>query len=359
MRYKAFRKLHEVNVKEIAPALERAGEVDGALFSEADKIRYCGEIINTVQCNDCGTNHFKSFTRCRSKFCSLCQRVKSSLWTMHLVGWLKQWLEQGNYVVFLNLTLKDTDNLQEGLNQLEGAWRLMTTKYRKGFLSLFPGGFKAIEVKTGKNSGQWHPHLHALVLKDRYSKDTNFLHYVWPKCVAEMGGVAVNLKILPFSKQPGESKEAFDVRLAQSVKEVCKYITKFNWKDEKPERLAEMFNALKGKRQYAVWGALTNVRNAVAKDLNTKSNDEVQNFVCQRCSCTVGHPNKLFRAIWDGPDEPIIEDYKISMPETVVSEEEKRKLLVLNRSVQIRQKQDFTEWAQERAKLPDIRHKPF
>lgn len=353
MRYKMFRQLHKDNEKTVE-ALERAAVFDANVLTEADKIMSCGDIVNTVQCDDCGTNHFKSFVRCKSKFCSLCQKVKSGLWTAHLVDWLRQWLRQGNYVVFLNLTIKDTDTLEEGLKQLEGAWRLMTNKYRKVFLSYFPGGFKSIEVKTGKNSGQWHPHIHALVLKDRYSKDTDFLHYVWPKCVADMGGEAVNIKILPLKMSPGQDKEDFEVELAKNVKEVCKYITKFDWEKEKSERVAEMYEALRGKRQYAVWGALQHVRHEVDADLNTKSDAEVKEFVCQRCGCTSGHPNKLYGVIW-GEEEPLMEDYKTTAPEHVASKEEKYNLRVLNGKEQPKN----TEWKQDTFSYGNTRHGRF
>ena len=109
MKYNSFRKLYKVNSELVVPALTRAVSVcadkDG-LAREALKISDCGNAINTIRCNDCGTNHFKSFVRCKSKFCVLCQRVKSALWITHLYVWIKQWLEQGHYVVFLNLTIK-------------------------------------------------------------------------------------------------------------------------------------------------------------------------------------------------------------------------------------------------------------
>lgn len=356
MRYKTFRQLHKENEKTVE-ALERVAVFAPDVLREAEKISCCGDIINTVQCDDCGTNHFKSFTRCKSKFCALCQKTKSSLWTQHLFNWLKQWVEQGNYVVFLNLTIKDTNSLNEGLRQLEGAWRLMTNKYRKAFLSYFPGGFKSIEVKTGKNSGEWHPHIHALVLKTRYSKDTDFLHYVWPKCVAEMGGEAVNLKILPFKKQLGESSMDYNCRLAKSIREVCKYITKFDWEKEELSRVAEMVLSLKGKRQYAVWGALQNVRHAVEADLNTKSDNEIKEFYCQRCGCTRGHPNRLYKEIW-GENEPLIEDYKTTAPEQVASEEEKQKLRLLNK-VSEESDKATSSWSQERLNLPGSTFRNF
>ncbi|MCX4287382.1 MAG: protein rep [Clostridia bacterium] len=361
MRYNSFRKLHKANSELVIPAFKKAATVcdnQVDLLREAYKIADCGEAINAVRCNDCGTNHFKSFVRCKSKFCLLCQRVKSALWTMHLYSWLKQWLEQGNYVVFLNLTIKDTDLLKDGLNQLEGAWRQMTGKnFRKAFLSKFPGGFRSIEVKTGKNSGQWHPHIHALVLKERFSKDTDFLHYVWPRCVAENGGYAENLKIMAFKRQPNEPDEEYNLRLIKSVKEVCKYITKFDWEKETPERIGEMYSALKGKRQYAVWGVLSYVRQEVENDLTNKSNKEVEDFICQKCGCTRGTPNKMYKEIWGSADEPIIMDYKTSMPETLVDKEELNRLKAVNMSLAIKQQVKRREWVQEQLDLGLIEYK--
>lgn len=361
MRYNSFRKLHKANSELVIPAFKRAADVcfnQVELLREAYKIADCGDAINTVRCNDCGTNHFKSFVRCKSKFCVLCQRVKSALWTAHLYSWLKQWLEQGNYVVFLNLTIKDTDLLKDGLNQLEGAWRQMTgKKFRKAFLSKFPGGFRSIEIKTGKNSGQWHPHIHALVLKEKFSKDTDFLHYVWPRCVAENGGYAENLKIMAFKRQPNEPDEEYNLRLIKSVKEVCKYITKFDWEKETPERVGEIYSALKGKRQYAVWGALSYVRQAVENDLSTKSNKEVDDFICQKCGCTQGTPNKMYKEIWASIDEPIMEDYKTSMPETLVSGEALNRLKAANRTIATKQQIKQNEWVQEQLDLGAIKYK--
>ncbi len=346
MKYTKFRQLHKKNEEEVVAALERAAvssseSIQADLMNEVYKIHSCGSYINTIRCMDCGTNHFKSFVRCKSKFCMLCQRVKSTLWVACLYSWIKQWLEQGNYVVFLNLTLKDTDGLSEGLKQLEGAWRLMTgTKYKKAFLSLFPGGFKSVEVKTGKNSKQWHPHIHALVLKTRYSKDTDFLHYVWPRCVAEMGGFATNLEIMAFNKKPGEAKEDYELRLFNSVKEVCKYITKFDWRKEAPERIAELYTTLKGKRQYAVWGQLRHVRDEVETAFKTKSDAECKDFVCQKCGGHNGVPNQLFKAVWENIDEVFMPDVKDSAPEEVVSGTALERLKVINAEISMRQKID-------------------
>ncbi len=349
-----FLDLQKVKENKIVPALLNAAksvlspECRMRLLSEAQKIEDCGNCINTVRCNDCGTNHFRSFTRCKSKYCPLCQNVKSRLWIVELLQWLRQWREQGNYVVFCTFTLKDTDSLNEGLRQLEGAWRLMSTRYRKMFLDHFPGGFRSLEVKTGKNSKQWHPHLHVLFCKNRKCDDTYFLKYIWPKCVAEMGGVAnaPEIKtIKPKNRIDKRDENYWDLALVDSLKETCKYITKFDWENEEPDRVGELYDSLRGRRQFAVWGCLSYIRQAVKNAMDKKTDDEIQDFVCQVCGCTRGTPNKLYKAVWE---DAFILDYKTSVPESLPSRDLVERIKVDNGFLTNKQKQSQREWVQER-----------
>lgn len=118
-----------------------------------------------------------------------------------------------------------------------------------------------------------------------------------------------------------------------------------------------MYSALKGKRQYAVWGALINVRNAVEHDLTVKTDKEVEDFICQKCGCTRGTPNKMYRAIWASEDEPLIVDYKTTMPETLISGEALERLKAVNRSLFIRQHEKRCEWVQEQLDLGVIQYR--
>lgn len=309
MRFEQFKFYRKYSSENIVPALEEA-----KLYKEADKVASCGSYVNTAKCNHCGTNHFKSFQRCKSKFCPTCSNVKSKLWVAHLVEYIQQWLSQGHYAVFCNYTIKNTDTLQEGLDILEGAWRNMTGKqYRKAFMSYFPGGFKAIEVTIAKDN-TWHPHIHSILLKREYRKDVGFARYVWRGSVRKMGGVCLqNPEFYPFGKYDRKSshyntKEEYLLDITKNIKEVCKYITKFDFKEESPEHVVELYTGLKGKRQYAVWGVLADIRKKIAYQLENHTDTQLEDFVCQVCGCTSATPNKVYEYIWND-DEYIMKDY--------------------------------------------------
>ena len=360
MKYTTFRYLHEKNKKDVSTAFYQAAQtvnthsdLHHSLYNEGVKITDCGRKINTVQCNHCGTNHFKGFSRCKSKFCYMCNRVKSAMWTARLLQFIRdQWFVKGNYVVFLNLTVKDTEKLSDGLHHLEKGWSAMTSsnsKYGKLFHSYFAGGFKAIEIKTGKNSGMWHPHIHAICLKEGYGKDMTFLRTAWPASVAKAGGYSSNLEIMPFKSfwhSDYKDKEDYEIALVKSIKECCKYITKFDWANESPERIVELYSTLFGKRQYSTWGVMYAVKEMVDQDLATKTDDECKDFVCQVCGCTEGHPNKLFREIWDSTAEPIIKDYKTTRPEVLSSEDQIQKIKLINQGLSAVQRETSKQYVQ-------------
>lgn len=337
MKYDKFKKLYRRNINEVVPALNKASKVSildsNSLRKEAYTISQCAYYVNTRTCNDCGTEHFKNFVRCKSKFCLNCNKVKSSMWTARLLQYIRQWLSMGKYVVFLNLTIKDTDSLAEGIKQLQGGWSNFTnsnSKYGKMFHSYFPGGFKAVEVVTGENSKQWHAHIHAICLKEQFSKEINFLHTAWPASVEKAGGYACNVQILPFkpyNKANSYTKEDYELQLVKSIKECCKYISKVNWLEESPERISELYTALSGKRQYSTWGVMYAVQEAVDADMNNKSDNDVEEFICQACGCTKFTKNSLFNAIWE--DELIL-DYSNKMPDKLFSKERIQYIKYLN-----------------------------
>lgn len=359
MKYNTFRQLHKKNATEVSSAFYSASthvdnrELKYSLTHEGTKIEDCGCKITTVQCNHCSTNHFKGFTRCKSKFCYLCNKIKSAMWTARLLQFIRdQWFVKGNYVVFLNLTIKDTEKLSDGLKQLDKGWSNFTganTKYGRLFHSYFAGGFKAIEIKTGQNSKMWHPHIHAIALKEGYTKDMTFLRTAWPAAVAKAGGYSSNLEIMPFKPfwhSDYQNKEEYERALVKSIKECCKYITKFDWKNEPPERVAELYTSTQGKRQYSTWGLMYAVKEMVDQDLATKSDQECKDFVCQVCGCTEGHPNQLFKEVWDSVDEPLIKDYSTSRPETLATEEQVQRARLLNKGLSWKQRETSQQYKQ-------------
>lgn len=323
MQFKKFKKLHSINNDVVIPALEKCMQEPTAdkilIRKEIEKVYSCGSIIYTIRCNQCGQDHFKGFSRCKSKFCALCNQTKARMWVARLFQFCKDWLSAGKYIVFLNFTIRDRDNLEEGLNVLEKAWHEMTSenvKFRKVFKSKFLGGVRSLEIKLGEKSNLWHPHLHCLALKDKPSKDTYFLHYAWPLAVHAAGGDIDerNLKILPFSpydKSNVVDRESFNLELVKSIAEVVKYIVKVDYASLPPKRLAELVPAVKGKRQINLWGVLYNLKQVVDGDMETMSERELKEFVCQVCGCTSGTMNSLARYIWEN-------DYIIDLAQTPI-----------------------------------------
>lgn len=312
MQFEKFKKLHTVNAEIVVPALKNALSVADEsqrdlIYREIAKVEDCGYYIYTMRCDECGQDHFKGFSRCRSKFCASCNYIKARQWVVRIFQYCQSWLSAGKYIVFLNFTIRDRKNLSEGLNILQGAWREMVNnnvKFRKVFKSSFPGGVRSLEIVQGENSGLWHPHLHCLALKERFSRDTYFLHYAWPLAVQAAGGAVDerNLKILsfkPYDKSNVRDRETYKLELQKSISEVVKYMVKVGYDELPNERLPELVKSTHKVRQINQWGVLYNLKKLVDGDLAKMSESEQKDFVCQVCGCTSGKMNTLAKSMWE------------------------------------------------------------
>jgi hypothetical protein len=162
---------------------------------------------------------------------------------------LKSWIDQGYYLQMLTLTVRDGDDLNERLQFIGDSWRKMYHEkdIRQKWKKAFPGGLRSTEIKIGKGSGLWHPHMHCLVMKQEYSHDYEWLRDRW-KMITEDNG-SVHIKAL--------NKD----NILKSAAEIVKYILK-------PEaslyaddvRFNQMYVALKGRRQISTWGLLRGIK---------------------------------------------------------------------------------------------------
>lgn len=316
MEVKKYKILHDFNENTIALALEKAG-----LYDEARKVNECGTFGGVVQCANCKAEYFKSFDRCKSKFCSLCNKTKSLIWIARLFNFFKNWLAEGKYIVFLNFTIRDRESLSEALRILQDSWRIMqnSTASREYFNKVFVGGLKSLEVKLGKNSNIWHPHLHCIVLKEHFTKDTDFLHAVWPEAILRAGGSNTegNLKIVPFNRYDTVQQigyEAYEQKLLRSVIEAVKYITKFDYENSDPNTLREVAEALKGKRQISTWGVLYDMQKQADEDMKKIDSKDISGFVCKQCGSTIGtYLIRSFNYIYDN----VIYNYSTKAPKEI------------------------------------------
>ena len=246
---------------------------------KADALKECGKIINTIICKNCSTKHFAGFRRCKNRFCVNCNYVRSLAWVARLIPFMKEWINQGNYIQMLVLTIKDGEDLKERVKFLETSWRTLyhdNKNMRDKWKREFAGGLRSLEIVVGKNSNKWHPHMHLLLLKDHYNKDYEWIKSNWKSITNNNGSIYI--------------KSIQNDNLLKGVVECVKYIMKperkiFN--DDK--RFLEMWETVKGKRQINTWGCLRGIKTKVIEDdIENIEVKKLEAFICSQCGCTKG-----------------------------------------------------------------------
>ena len=273
-------------------------------------LKECGNVIAVIQCNSCNTRHFAGYNRCRSRWCVNCNHHKLLCWLARLLPIMEKWLAEGKYISMLNFTISDTESLVDGVDLLEKSFRAMNnmTQMRKYWKERFPGGIRSLECKIGKNSGEWHPHLHCMVLQDKYQKDFPKLRDKWDAYVKMYDTRDLKKHGSVFIKSvSSEGKYS----LLESACEVLKYILKPEKQLFEPaygQKLVEAFTSLRGKRQVNTWGLLRGLAAQVEDDVDKTEDDKLVNFVCQMCGCTKG---TLLRLLADELGDEIIYDLAV------------------------------------------------
>lgn len=131
-----------------------------SIGKEINKIQFCGNVVQSITCTQCGERYFKGYHRCKSKYCPTCAKLKSYIWAAHLMKYFDGWLNNNRKIFFANFTVPNTENLKDALTTINNAWRYMTNKLvPKEWKKRFDGGLRSLEIKKGSKQGLWHPHL--------------------------------------------------------------------------------------------------------------------------------------------------------------------------------------------------------
>jgi hypothetical protein len=220
----------------IYAALERSD----APIRRLESYRSCGDRVWLLQHREDPTRLKITADTCKSRWCVPCQRDRSFRIRANLKAHLPP-----HPIRFLTLTIRShNEPLAELLRRLYGGFRRL--RNRSFWRDRVAGGIAFLEVKIGKNSGNWHPHLHVL-LQGRYL----------PHELVRKHWLAVT----------GDS-HVVDIRLVRSRDDVNRYVTKYTTKTTAPSiahddhRLDEAIQALRGKRTvipfgtWAAWGLL-------------------------------------------------------------------------------------------------------
>lgn len=145
----------------------------------------------------------------------------------------------------VTLTVKDGPDLEERFNHLFKAQKELWHRKRRGRGSVLDGVAGAVwsyEIKRGKGSGLWHPHLHMIALAE-HQPDQQQLAAEWHNIT----GDSFIVDVRPIGQE----------NPAEGFMEVFKYAVKFS--DQPPADTLKAWLTLKGKRLLASAGCFRGV----------------------------------------------------------------------------------------------------
>lgn len=179
--------------------------------------------------------------------CPLCAIRRGS---KALKSYLDRWevirAEKTSLRPFLvTLTVKDGDDLEERFQHLHKGQRELWKRKQRGRGSSLDGVVGAVwsyEIKRGKGSGLWHPHLHMIALAES-QPDQEQLAQEWHNIT----GDSFIVDVRPISQEDP----------AEGFMEVFKYAVKFS--DQPPADTLQAWLTLKGKRLLASSGVFRGV----------------------------------------------------------------------------------------------------
>lgn len=289
LKYHLIRDRLLYNQNCIIPRLQGIGE-----DKLAQDIGQCGQVSCIATCKACGAKYFAGTNHCKSRYCAVCAKLRSMAWLCKLVPVLEDYRKRGYKLFMLNLTIKDNESLTYILNKLMLSWRVMTHDYktaRKQFRALNNGGIRSIEIKLGENSGQWHPHIHSIVIlkSDKEVHQYNAYRKLWEHSTGLACGTCDKVGSVDIRGLKG-----YDGDIIKAVVETFKYITKFDWLKMADEQLVEMIHLTKGRRFISAWGELYGINKQVEELLEGMDEQQLREHTCKVCGCTEFELDSLY-----------------------------------------------------------------
>lgn len=197
---------------------------------------------------------------------------------------LQRLIECPELVPYLGtLTLRNGESLVERFEALTGAIRLAMQRrknFEKGLrgstlLGLFDGGSLCVEVKRGKGSGLWHPHVHFVAL-GRRGLTVHDIRKEWAELLGqEHASVSLDV-VKQYSEfvQAGEDLHDCKKLLRDKFSEVCKYPLKFG--DLTPSDRIEAFAVLQRRHLVRSFGSFRGID--VSDEVTDSSPDEMKDY---------------------------------------------------------------------------------
>lgn len=177
-------------------------------------------------------NHFNA---CKQRLCPLCSARRAKILAGRLVKVLAKVAEDhpGTQLVFLTLTVANVpgDKLRETLDLLTAAWDKLLK--RRAVVRAVKGTYRAIEVTRNRDTDEYHPHIHAiLVVEDGYFLKRNGLYLdqrtweaMWQQSLKVQYKPMVDIRSTYAKGKRGKPSKAARAAQAAAV-EAAKYATK-------------------------------------------------------------------------------------------------------------------------------------
>ncbi len=213
---------------------------------------------------------------CRLRWCPMCSAAKKGWLTGQVAGWLKIVAEPK----FLTLTLKHSDApLDHQVNWLYKYFiKLRREKFWKKFVR---GGVWFFQVKRGKKSGQWHPHLHILLDSD-YMQQTS-LSWLWDQIT--------------------KGSKIVDIRPVKNVETTVDYVARYAtapaaMEDLEVDDRIETFHALHGRRIVGCFGTAKVIKLTQPKAEDREKWIHVGGWACVTQTANKHCASKLILEAW-------------------------------------------------------------
>ena len=262
--------------KVIIENLKAIGETDRAIA-----IENCGTCLEISDCKEQG-ERITAANFCRQRLCIVCASRRQAKFVAQMIPTL-EYLAAHGYTearyAHVVLTVKNVegDKLKEAIKEMLKAYEKLR-KAREWERSVL-GAVRSLEVSYNSESGTYHPHLHVIILKQKYLPQKT-LQSMWQKAASTEYKPGVYIRDIPAEEQ------------GQAVAETLKYALKYGKVTEKPETLKTVFEALYGKRLISFSGEFAKARRALKlKDIETeepltdtlegiKPNSQIIKYIC-------------------------------------------------------------------------------
>ena len=211
-----------------------------ALYRDiSDRVRSCALYLNFREYPTINAVRLHAASFCmKSLLCQLCAIRRG-------VKALKSYVDRYRSIMlekprlrawFVTLTVKDGEDLAERFNHLKKSLQYLFKKKLLGRDSSIAGVVGAVwsfEIKRGKNSGQWHPHVHMIALAES-PPSAKELAEEWH----DITGDSYIVDVRPIDSSSEQS-------LIEGFLEVFKYAVKFS--DQPPADTVHCWLTLKGR----------------------------------------------------------------------------------------------------------------